>query len=103
VCGAQAAFFETLGNEGRLYLLHALRDGPKAVSELVESTRMEQTHVSHNLKRLEAFGFVVSERKGKFNVYRLNMQMEPLTKLIDPHVRAHCADKAKPCCCATKH
>jgi DNA-binding transcriptional ArsR family regulator len=103
VCGPQAAFFETLGNEGRLYIIHALRSGPKSVSELVDSTRMEQTHVSHNLKRLEEFGFVAAERKGKFKLYKLNMQMEPLMKLIDTHVQYYCTDKAKPCCCSTKH
>ena len=35
---------------------------------------MEQTLVSHNLKRLEEFGFVASERNGKYKMYKLNME-----------------------------
>lgn len=100
VCGPQAAFFETLGNEGRLYILHTLRDGPKSVSELVDATGMGQTHVSHNLKHLESFGFVTAERKGKYRVYALGMQLEPVLKLVDLHVDKHYAGAAKACCCA---
>lgn len=99
-CGPQANFFDTLGNEGRLYLIHTLRGGSKTVSELVETTNMEQTLVSHNLKRLEDCGFVKSEREGKFKRYELNIEMEPLMKLIDKHVREYCSDKGKACCCA---
>lgn len=99
-CGPQANFFDTLGNEGRLYLIHHLRDGPKTVSELVQATNIEQTLVSHNLKRLEDCGFVKSERDGKFKRYEMNIELEPLMKLIDKHVQEYCSDKAKACCCA---
>lgn len=101
VCGPRAAFFETLSNEGRLYILHTLRSGPKSVSELVNATGLGQTHVSHNLKHLEAFGFVTAERKGKFRVYALGIQLEPVLKLVDAHVDTHYTGAAKACCCGT--
>jgi DNA-binding transcriptional ArsR family regulator len=100
VCGPRAAFFETLGNEGRLYILHTLRNGPRSVSDLVTATGMTQTHVSHNLKHLESFGFVTASRDGKYRVYELAMELEPLLKLIDKHVDAHYTGAAKACCCS---
>lgn len=102
VCGPQAAFFETLGNEGRLYLLHTLRTGSKSVSELTQATGLTQTHVSHNLKHLEAFGFVTAHRNGKYRVYELALALEPLFKLIDKHVATHYAGAAKTCCCSAR-
>lgn len=100
VCGPQAAFFDTLGNETRLYLLSVLRSGPRNVTELAERTGMEQTLVSHGLKRLEDAGLVTSERDGKFKVYSLAINIEPLMALVDEHAKKCCQDQAKACCCA---
>jgi DNA-binding transcriptional ArsR family regulator len=99
-CGPQAMFFETLGNESRLYIIRNLRAGPKSVSNIVQSTQMEQTLVSHNLRKLEDCGLVKAERQGKYRLYSLNMDVEPLMQLIDRHVKQHCTSQAKPCCCA---
>jgi DNA-binding transcriptional ArsR family regulator len=101
VCGPQAAFFDTLGNEGRLYIVHELRSGPKTVSQLIETTRMEQTHVSHNLKRLEQSGLVTATKEGKYRKYELSPHLEPLLKLIDKHTEYR-APAAKTCCCGGK-
>jgi DNA-binding transcriptional ArsR family regulator len=100
VCGPYAFFFDTLGNESRFSLLYALRRKAKTVSELIDATGLEQTQVSHALKRLEQGGLVHSTRDGKYRVYAVNKEtVEPLLSLIDDHVKKHCAPHAKPCCC----
>lgn len=99
-CSAHARFFDTLGNETRLYILYFLRKKEKNVSQIVEDTGLEQTQVSHALKQLEASGLVTSRKEGKFKVYTANRKaVEPLMKLIDNHVQRYCGNLAKPCCC----
>jgi DNA-binding transcriptional ArsR family regulator len=89
VCGSYALFFETLSNQNRLHIINTLRHGPKSVSDILEQTGLEQTAVSHSLRRLEEAGFVTVERKGRFRIYRLNAAiMEPLLKLTDKHMEA---------------
>ncbi|HIH24820.1 TPA: winged helix-turn-helix transcriptional regulator [Candidatus Woesearchaeota archaeon] len=89
--GAYAIFFETLANQNRLHIINSLRAGRKNVSQIIDATGLEQTCVSHCLKRLENCGFVSVERDGKFRIYTLNSKtIEPLMRLIDTHTGAHC-------------
>lgn len=86
-CKAYAAFFDTLGNQNRIHILSTLRHGPKSVSQITEATGLEQTTISHSLKRLEEIGFVKVAKKGKFRIYNLNpTTIEPLLTLIDKHI-----------------
>ena len=87
VCSSYATFFDTLSNQNRLHIMNSLRKGPKNVSQILEETGLEQTAVSHSLKRLEQCGFVSVKKKGKFHTYTLNSSaVEPLLKLLDKHM-----------------
>lgn len=84
-------FFDTLGNDIRLKVLHTLIKGPKNVTQLTEDLRFDQTTISKNLKRLETCGFVHNRKKGKYSVYSLNKEtILPLLKLIDKHTNRYC-------------
>lgn len=85
-------FFTTLGNENRLKIVHFLSEnGPQNVSQIVESTKLEQTAVSHNLKRLLSCQFVHLKQNGKERVYSLNEEtIKPLLILMDEHVEKFC-------------
>lgn len=86
-----AVFFETLGNQNRLRIINALRNGPKNVTEIIKETKLEQTCISHCLKRLESCGFVSVKRNGKFRIYELNhATIESLMELIDKHTQKYC-------------
>lgn len=88
---AYKIFFETLGNENRLRIINSLRDRPQNVSTIIKKTKLEQSCVSHCLKRLERCGFVSVSKEGKFRVYQLNHStVEPLMKLIDQHTGRYC-------------
>jgi DNA-binding transcriptional ArsR family regulator len=88
---AYAVFFETLANQNRLRIINSLRTGPKNVTQVIETTGLEQTCVSHCLKRLENCGFVTVKRDGKFRVYTLNTRtIGPLMRLIDTHTQTYC-------------
>jgi len=67
-----AGLFAALGDETRLRLLVALRDGGAAsITRLTEGSRMTRQAITKHLDVLEASGIVVSERIGRESVYRL--------------------------------
>ena len=67
-------FFGSLAHQSRLLIINLLRDGAKNVSEICAETKLEQTLVSHNLKRLERCGMVFMEKKGKNRYYSVNSE-----------------------------
>jgi DNA-binding transcriptional ArsR family regulator len=88
-CGAYCKFFDVLGNQNRLHILNSLRAGPKNVSQIIRATGLEQTAISHSLKRLEEGNFVTAKREGKYRIYELNHStIEPLLKLIERHIHS---------------
>ena len=91
VYGAYRIFFGTLVSESRLKILNLLRQGKKNVGEIMDSLRMDQTAVSHDLARLKQCGFVAMEIDGKYRYYRLQeTTIKPLLQLIDDHMARHC-------------
>jgi DNA-binding transcriptional ArsR family regulator len=92
-------FFTTLGNENRLKIVHFLAgNGPKNVSEIVAGTKLEQTAVSHNLKRLLSCEFVHLQPNGKERIYSINEEtIKPLLVLMDKHVRKFCKRACEKC------
>lgn len=89
--GAYKIFFGTLVSESRLKIINLLRKGKRNVSELIEFLKMDQTAVSHDLKRLKDCGFVISQREGKFVYYSLNeSSIKPLMEIIERHMGEYC-------------
>mgnify|MGYP001590504982 FL=1 len=85
-------FFTSLANPHRLQIINSLRQNRRNVSEICEFTGMEQSMVSHNLKRLERCGMVFVEKKGKNRYYTLNHKtIIPLMKIIDAHMDQYCS------------
>jgi DNA-binding transcriptional ArsR family regulator len=85
-------FFTVLGNKQRVKILQYLNEtGSKSVSEICETLKLEQSAVSHNMKRLLGCHFVEVESRGKERLYSINsLTVQPLFRLIDQHVRSYC-------------
>ncbi len=84
-------FFETLANRNRLKIIDMLRNGQSSVLEIVDKSGLEQSNVSHNLKRLKYCGFVTAKPNGKQRIYSLNKEtIEPLMSLIENHTNKFC-------------
>lgn len=62
---------KALGDGNRLRILHALREGRKPVSLIVEELAISQPLVSHHLKELRRVRLVSVERQGPFVYYSL--------------------------------
>ena len=67
----QAALCQTMSNANRLRIVHALRQGPLAVSEIARATELSPGQVSHHLTALRSQGLVDGQREGVTVVYHL--------------------------------
>lgn len=92
-------FFITLGNENRLAIIHFLaKNGPHNVSQIAEGTKLEQSAISHNLKRLLSCQFIHLQPNGKERVYSINEEtIKPLLTLMDKHVNQFCQKACENC------
>jgi DNA-binding transcriptional ArsR family regulator len=66
-----APVLKALSDENRLTILLAVADHEASVTELMGTTGLSQTLVSHHLKSLRENGLVVATPVGRSNVYSL--------------------------------
>ncbi len=66
-----AARFKVLGEPTRLRLLNELRDGPRAVSDLVEALDTSQANVSKHLAVLRRHQMVERRKEGVRSFYSI--------------------------------
>jgi DNA-binding transcriptional ArsR family regulator len=66
-----AGRFRALADPARLAILHALEDGERSVTDLVDATDLAQGNLSKHLQQLFAAGFVTRRREGLFVYYAL--------------------------------
>jgi len=76
-----SAVFQVLGEPRRLAILELLRDGEKAVGELVERLGASQPVVSKHLRILKQAGLVEARPDAQHRIYRI--RPEPLAELDD--------------------
>jgi ArsR family transcriptional regulator, nickel/cobalt-responsive transcriptional repressor len=73
-----------LASPSRIQILACLRDDPHSVGEIVDTVKLEQSAVSHQLRVLRDQGLVRVERVGRQRVYAL--QDEFVAALLDDAV-----------------
>lgn len=67
----KADLFKALAHPGRVRILELLRDGERAVADLVPLVGLESSHLSQQLGVLRRSGVVVSRRDGSNVLYRI--------------------------------
>lgn len=65
----KAEFFKTLGHPARIRILEVLREGERAVSELIPEVGIEPSHLSQQLAVLRRAGLVRSRKDGSSVLY----------------------------------
>jgi DNA-binding transcriptional ArsR family regulator len=68
----QAKLFRGFADPSRLSILEALRNGERAVSDLVHATGLTQSNVSNHLACLRDCGLVSLRQQGRFAYYSLS-------------------------------
>jgi ArsR family transcriptional regulator len=63
--------FRALGDETRLRIFEELIAGERCVAELMESTGLGQSLVSHHLRTLRDAGLVADRREGRWVFYAI--------------------------------
>ena len=93
---AHDQFLKTLSNPKRVALMFMLLQKPMNVTELAKKSGLEQSVVSHHLKRLKVCSFVKAVPNGKERTYSVNEKtVGPLFRLMDKHINTYC----KKLCC----
>ena len=87
-----APVLKALSDENRLTILLAIADRESSVTELMATTGMSQTLVSHHLKSLRQNGLVIATPVGRSNVYSLccDAIAEPIALLSMLSTRPTC-------------
>lgn len=83
------AFFQTLADPTKFMIINALRKGEKTVNALQNELQLEQTRLSHSLRTLKEYGFVVSRREGKYRRYTMQKEVAALLHLMDSHIERY--------------
>lgn len=90
-CKSYNDFFQTLANPTNQSIIQELLKKPLNVTEITEKTKLEQSKVSHSLKRLYECKIVDMKKKGKQRIYSLNKDtIVPILKIVDTHAKEMC-------------
>jgi ArsR family transcriptional regulator len=71
----KAEFFKTLAHPARIRVLEILRDGDRAVSELIPEVGIESSHLSQQLGIMRRANLVHSRKEGATVVYSVSNPM----------------------------
>lgn len=82
-----AEMLKALSDPIRLRIIDALRGGPKNVSELTDTLKVEIVTVSHHLGILHRAGLLDREKRGRYKVYRLREGV--LASATSPQAKQH--------------
>ena len=72
ICDQIEQFGKAIGNTTRYNIVQKLVNGPKTVSEIVDSIKCSQSVASQHLKILKQSNIVTFERNGQEVLYSLN-------------------------------
>jgi ArsR family transcriptional regulator, zinc-responsive transcriptional repressor len=91
ICKSYNAFFTNFANRANIEIISALRESPMNVKAIVAKTSMEQSAISHNLKKLCECNILSVKKEGRERIYSLNREtVVPLLDLVDRHVKKNC-------------
>ena len=77
----KAEFFKVLGHPARIRVLEVLRDGERAVSELIPEVGIESSHLSQQLGVMRRANLIQARKEGASVVYSVGNPM--LFELLD--------------------
>ncbi len=81
-------FFRLLSEPARLQLLCELKQGPRDVASLIDSTGFSQSHISRQLGQLQRAGLVSCEREGVRLIYKADDKLvDDLCELVQNRLR----------------
>ncbi|MEM4710852.1 MAG: metalloregulator ArsR/SmtB family transcription factor [Candidatus Woesearchaeota archaeon] len=90
-CKSYNDFFQTLANPTNQSIIQELLKKSLSVMQIVERTGLEQSLVSHSLKKMYECKIVTFKRNGKQKIYSLNKEtIIPILKIVDSHAKELC-------------
>jgi len=90
------SFFVNFSNKSRLNILLLLKQGNKDVTQISKFLKIEQSLVSHNMKKLLECNLVNAKREGKNKIYSLNKKIAlPILEIYEKNILKNCCSICK--------
>ena len=90
-CKSFDSFFVNFATKSRLDIIMLLKSGSLSVGEIASQLGLEQSMVSHNLKKLMDCNILSVRQEGKLRVYSLNKDtIVPMLGMVEQHVKSYC-------------
>lgn len=80
--GELSSLLKIVSENSRLQILCILKSGEQCVCELMESTKLSQSLISHHLKDLKDADLVSDQKSGKWVHYSLTDKGQRITGLL---------------------
>lgn len=90
------SFFVNFSNKARLNIMLLLRTRSCDVTHISKTLKIEQSLVSHNMKKLLSCNLVKAERDGKNKIYSLNKKIAlPILEIYEKNILKNCCSICK--------
>ena len=84
----QIKILGALANQNRLDILTCLCSGQKNVTEIIKSTGLSQSAVSHSLNKLSASGLISGTPQNRYRYYTISSPIIPsIIDILEKHVQ----------------
>ena len=78
----KGSLFEVIGSKTRAEILHAISYGPLSVGKISQTTRIEQTNISHSLNLLMNSRIFEKKVRGRIHEYSIREDIRPVIMRI---------------------
>jgi len=90
------SFFVNFSNKARLNILLLLKNRACDVTTISKQLKIEQSLVSHNMRKLLSCNLVQVKRRGKNKVYSLNRKIAlPILNIYEKNILRNCCSGCK--------
>lgn len=89
-------FFKNFTNKTRLNIMLVLQKENLDVNSICNKLKIEQSAISHNLKKLLLCNLIDFKKNGKNRIYFLNKKIAlPILEIYEKHIQKHNCNKCK--------
>lgn len=86
-------YFALLSEPMRIRILHAICDGERSVSEIVDETGATQTNISRHLNSMYRAGVLTRRKEGNFTYYGVSdTALTEICRTVCVHIAARISD-----------
>jgi len=83
-------FFDVFASKTRMSIIKTLWNRERSVQEICKITGIEQSNISHQLRKLQRCHIVKAKGSGKKRLYSLENSVKPIINAAEKHLKRYC-------------